>query len=267
MTENVTVSGPEQVIASVPSLLGFAPSDSVVFVGLQGKRLVCTARIDRDGLESSTIVTDAFKRNGIDSTILLTYADTLKSATATAWEIAAEITDLTVSDSLAISEGKWLSVLCADIDCCPPAGKPLSTETSAFTVALAVFTGAAPVTSRDALQSELAQIAPDENADPIDVPKRDVAWREIDTHLGDSSALHDDWTYWSTVARTSTNETRAHACFLAAWSAWRVGDGARANVALEACLASDPDYSAGKLLRTVLLAGVDPREFPVLDGE
>lgn len=47
---------------------------------------------------------------------------------------------------------------------------------------------------------------------------------------------------------------------LVAWVAYADGDGGLANVALDRCLTSDPDYALGHLLREMLLRQVPPAE-------
>ena len=42
------LSSPEQVLAAVPYLLGFAPSESVVVLSLRGKQIGLTMRLDLD---------------------------------------------------------------------------------------------------------------------------------------------------------------------------------------------------------------------------
>ena len=62
------------------------------------------------------------------------------------------------------------------------------------------------------------------------------------------------------VARLTAPPADAPVCTLLAWVAYERGDGARANVALDRALASDPDYSLAVLLRRALDCGVTPRE-------
>lgn len=47
-TTTVRLSTPRETIESIPHLLGFRPSESVVMVALRGNRLLCTIRVDLD---------------------------------------------------------------------------------------------------------------------------------------------------------------------------------------------------------------------------
>ena len=51
---------------------------------------------------------------------------------------------------------------------------------------------------------------------------------------------------------------------LLGWVAYAHGDGGLANVALERCLASDPDYTLAHLLVEMLARQVPPREVRTL---
>ena len=62
------------------------------------------------------------------------------------------------------------------------------------------------------------------------------------------------------VARRTVPPADAPVCTLLAWVAYARGDGARANVALDRALATDPDYSLAVLLRQALDGGVSPRQ-------
>jgi len=62
------------------------------------------------------------------------------------------------------------------------------------------------------------------------------------------------------VARRTVPPADAPVCALLAWVAYERGDGARANVALDRALATDPDYSLACLLRSALDGGLSPLE-------
>jgi hypothetical protein len=55
--------------------------------------------------------------------------------------------------------------------------------------------------------------------------------------------------------------------FLYGWRQWRAGNGALAIMAAERALASDPGYSAARLLLEAMDQGLDPRTTPTLCGE
>jgi hypothetical protein len=62
------------------------------------------------------------------------------------------------------------------------------------------------------------------------------------------------------VARRTAPPADAPVCTLLAWVAYARGDGARANVALDRALTTDPGHPLAGLLRQALDGGVTPRE-------
>lgn len=90
---------------------------------------------------------------------------------------------------------------------------------------------------------------------------RDAVWAEIDQRH-DSN---DD--FWLDLALRLPVPYDAAPLFLYAWSAWRHGNGALANIAVNRALTADQAYSAAHLLRRALTAGLNPDAVPrALDG-
>lgn len=89
-----------------------------------------------------------------------------------------------------------------------------------------------------------------------DVTVRDAAWLDIEKGHITTEAL------WRHLARACPAPYTAAPLFLCAWHAWRSGDGATANIAVQQALRADPDYSAATLLAAVLAAGVNPNHVP-----
>lgn len=85
---------------------------------------------------------------------------------------------------------------------------------------------------------------------------RDAIWSRVDQ--GDLA----DATLWVDLARRLPSPFDAAPLFLYAWHCWRLGNGAMADIAVDRCLDSDPDYSAAHLLRTALDSGMDPNKVP-----
>lgn len=87
---------------------------------------------------------------------------------------------------------------------------------------------------------------------------RDEAWvlmgeGDIDVHIR----------LWRDVLRRVREPyAPAPACLLA-FAAWRAGDGALANIALDRALAADPRYSMARLLRALFISGLPPSAVPM----
>jgi Domain of unknown function (DUF4192) len=87
---------------------------------------------------------------------------------------------------------------------------------------------------------------------------RDEIWMAIDDGVIDGRPL------WRALGRQLPAPYSAPPLFLYGWAAWRAGDGASANVAVDRAIAEDPRYSAADLLLAALSYGLDPRTVPRL---
>jgi Domain of unknown function (DUF4192) len=87
---------------------------------------------------------------------------------------------------------------------------------------------------------------------------RDEAWvRMSEPHLDAHLSL------WRHVLTHVTEPyTPAPACLLA-FAAWRRGEGALANVALDRALTADPGYSMARLLQELFISGLPPWSLPM----
>jgi hypothetical protein len=256
------ISGPADLIAAVPYLLGFAPAESAVLIGLSGQQIAVTARVDLADGPAATHETLRLLQTRTDATLVIAYTE----QPAPAW-----LSELpgAVLDTLLVSDGRWRSLLCPDRFCCPPEGQPLPSGTSVL-AASAVSLGLAPLPSRDELAAALRPGTVTAQADAAaaalaPIPARDRAWLAIDSHTGDTEQLHRLAADYLDTARHCTQDARAAAVwFLYAWTQWRLGNGARANLALGHATDADPHYSAAALLQAALQHGLDPHTTPTL---
>ncbi len=92
----------------------------------------------------------------------------------------------------------------------------------------------------------------------VNLRVRDEAWVRIgDTDLGAHIAL------WRDVLRRVEEPYAAGPAGLLAFAAWRAGDGALANLALDRALAADPHYSMARLLQELFISGLPPSAVPL----
>ena len=141
MSDRIVLSGPGDVVASVPSLLGFHPERSLValWVGDTGHTLICTQRLDLDHPTPGVcrMLLDAAARTGSTRVILLAYparlVDWIDSPhEAMLLEVATTLSDagITVADTLLVTQGRFHSLMCTDPGCCPIQGRPVPAGTS-----------------------------------------------------------------------------------------------------------------------------------------
>lgn len=85
------------------------------------------------------------------------------------------------------------------------------------------------------------------------LPVRDDAWARMVPEHRDSHLV-----LWTDVVRRAHGPWLPAPCSLLAFTAWQVGNGTLANVALDLALTADPGYSMALLLRDILEAGIHP---------
>ena len=125
-------ASPEAVLAVVPHLLGFYPSRSLVVLGLGDRgRVVVTFRYDLpeppDDELSDDIARHAsfvLEREGIRAVLLVGYgpADLVEPV---ACRIAGSLigSGVQLQELLRADGGRYWSLLCSDLTCCPPEGR------------------------------------------------------------------------------------------------------------------------------------------------
>ena len=171
----LALSGPGELIDSVPYLLGFHPSDSVVLVGLRlgptGRaRVGISARVDLADLAVDGAILDrcieALARSQASRAVVLVYdgeTDRIPAELA-GWlpwrsvidDIGDRLADagLALHDAVLVGGARWWSYLCRDPACCPVDGTPRHAPDSPAAAA-AVYAGLGALPSRSALEALL----------------------------------------------------------------------------------------------------------------
>jgi hypothetical protein len=149
--EHLTISGPEDILGYIPHSLGYWPSDSLVAMTMQGKRLGATLRVDlpegggRRGREAfaRTVAEYLLADKEADGTLLVFFADggciddgredVGRSRAASFFrplladlECALGLAGMPVRDAWCVGEEYWRNVYCTDSSCCPPPGRPVA---------------------------------------------------------------------------------------------------------------------------------------------
>jgi Domain of unknown function (DUF4192) len=131
----IRISGPTDLIALVPYLLGFTPAESVVLVDLAARRIAITARTDLAAGEPALTAAMAVVKE-CDDLLLVAYTE---------HQLPHWLQPLPACrDALVITAGRWRSLTCADPRCCPPTGAPLPDLVPAV-VPATIATGNAPM--------------------------------------------------------------------------------------------------------------------------
>lgn len=131
----VRLSGPAEMVSTVPRLVGFQPEESVVVVSLRGprKRMGVTMRIDLPVTEHHELLAEQFAErcaaDGATAALVVIYTDELgelpRSDLAERFRTALSARGIALMDALLVREGRWWSYHCRDASCCPPDGQEI----------------------------------------------------------------------------------------------------------------------------------------------
>jgi Domain of unknown function (DUF4192) len=163
----IRVTSPASLLALVPTLLGFQPSNSMVIIGTEPPRarVRLTLRYDLPdpphdhfGMEIVDHAMAVLGAQRIETAVAVGYGPgSLVTPVADAIRASAARTGLRVTELLRVADGRYWSYLCSDPACCQPEGTPF--DAAAHPVALDLANDRAPVlASREELAATLAAI-------------------------------------------------------------------------------------------------------------
>lgn len=215
------VDGGGDLVELVPYLLGFHPSDSLVFVALRGPShgVAVTLRVDLAAVAASPAAVEAcihhVRNAGADGVILLVYADDpppTGDAVLPYHELVCDVgpalaaEDIGLVDALLVCRGRWWCYLCDDPACCPREGRRICGDDRSAMAVAATVAGMVAAPDRAALERSLAPLPEAERRgvrEAVDrlvqrgaLPSRDqvrALWAEgIAAQLEGEKAIRDD---------------------------------------------------------------------------
>ena len=131
--------GPVDVLAAIPYLIGYQPTDSVVALAMRGRRLYFTVRDDLPPDDAPPgIVADAMDemldmvlRQRVSGVLFVAYGSEERAGPVLfGLRDAFEDAGLAVLELLRAADGRYWSYICANPDCCPPSGTPYDVHSS-----------------------------------------------------------------------------------------------------------------------------------------
>jgi hypothetical protein len=165
------LSGPPDVAAAVPFVVGFQPVESLVVIALKGPRqeILHTLRVDlrdieevrrRELLEQPChphTMAATLKRNGAEAALVVVLTDSPAGdgadlpGRALALDLRDELgsLDIPVRDAMLVQDGRWFSYLCDNPDCCPPEGTVIDGPARDRILAEMAYAGEAALTGRE----------------------------------------------------------------------------------------------------------------------
>jgi len=133
MTPHTTteLTSPHDLLAAVPFMVGYHPKDSLVAMALRDHKVVMAMRVDLPDQQmmeaTSRIIASHLLREEASEAIVVGYL----SATESSLDPLATLREVITAQGVAIKEcievrgGHFRSMLCEDVECCPPEGTPV----------------------------------------------------------------------------------------------------------------------------------------------
>jgi hypothetical protein len=158
-----TLTSPHDLLAAIPFLIGYHPTNSLVLVSLKEGAVAMAMRVDY----SSTATTEEYdslvahlSRNGADGALVVAYVpDDVSDGEEVISLVGGALSraKIGLSEALLVSHGRWRSTLCHDRECCPPQGRDLPEIRSSRIAAEQVRSGKVmPFTSEMDLADSIA---------------------------------------------------------------------------------------------------------------
>lgn len=185
--EALTLRSPDALLAAVPYLLGFRPSESAVVVWLRGGRILLTQRLDLPPGESdlpgwrAAMWTHAAAEGAEEIVVVLATERSDFDWIRDAILVDADDRGIEIRDALRTAGDRWWSLLCTDDSCCPPEGRTVDPDLAAAVAAEFTGLGQAPLPDRgsieDSMTADPEQVAEVARRLPAGLPGRSTARR------------------------------------------------------------------------------------------
>ena len=162
----MTVRSPADLLAAVPYLLGFHPTDSIVVIAQRAKRIIFAARGDLPAAGAGPAEVAAVARyvasvvanQGISAATAVGYGPAYRVDPAIpAIRDALAADGVRLLEVLRVADGRYWSYLCGDPRCCPPEGTTYD-ATASTVAAAATYAGLPALPDREALVRQVAPV-------------------------------------------------------------------------------------------------------------
>lgn len=161
-SNSISLKSPHELLAILPFVLGFRPTNSIVVLCLRDRRVGLTQRVDLPRPEHARQVVLALMPSLVaedpDSVVLLGYENRagLSLPALEALTAALRSRSVQIHDRLVVRGGRWRSLDCDNPSCCPPQGSrvPEPADVPRITSEF-VGKGISPHPDREALARQL----------------------------------------------------------------------------------------------------------------
>ena len=126
-----TVKTPHDLLAAVPFLIGYHPTDSLVLISVKSDSLEMAMRVDfpiNPPEGAYQLLAAHLKQDHAEGALLVAYepadCDFGPEVLRNAADAVAAL-DIPIRELMLIRNGRWKSMICSDESCCPPDGNPI----------------------------------------------------------------------------------------------------------------------------------------------
>ena len=126
------VKTPHDLLAAVPFLIGYHPSDSLVLISVKSDALEMAMRIDfpvNPPAGSYQLLASHLQRDDAEAALIVAYEPkSNRSGEEVLANIAAAVSelDIPIRELMLVRDERWRSMLCDDQSCCPPEGNEIT---------------------------------------------------------------------------------------------------------------------------------------------
>jgi Domain of unknown function (DUF4192) len=159
-TNAIKLTSPHELLAVVPYLLGFNPTNSIMVVCLRDHRLGLAQRLDlpQDTHDVASALLPSLMTENPDAVILIGFEDNEGESLPAleALTTALQSSAMRIHDRIVVRDGRWWSLDCHNPNCCPAEGSsvPEPADVSGV-VAEFVGRGVAPHLDRESLARQV----------------------------------------------------------------------------------------------------------------
>jgi hypothetical protein len=155
------------VLAAIPYLVGYRPSESMILLGMRRRQVIFTARIDLPEADSSRTelgdtadqMLSVLSRQNLTGVLLVGFGSEARVAPlAFTLRLACLESGLDVLEVLRADHGRYWSYLCDDPRCCPEDGAPYDDRASAVAAEWTVA-GRVVLPDRETYEQQLRPLA------------------------------------------------------------------------------------------------------------
>ena len=284
-----TMTNPHEHLTTVPYLMGSHPEDSIVFVAIKDGQASFAMRMDYPReffTEKLTLLIDHLQKESGEEVVIVFYkpddveqCDDFVSITQRLLSEAR----IPIPEFIIVSKGRWRSVLCADLDCCPPKGTSLTPAPKKELLARIGRIEEIDYSTADfhklqqsgalAVNDLLVEYREKGSGTSLNlialvlVRLLDLQVRDYALGVASESIQGEMLPMWRWISSIAPKGFIAPPATLFAELAYENGDRTSAMRFLEKALADDPEYQLAKLLRRTFAAGWLPENFKAMRAE